>query len=292
MEFKKQLVIKGIHYDLVDVQREGRTAIYRADESYLRIGASEKIKKDLAFHIKMESFGFPVAKLIDKGEFEGMAFFVEESLGEEKFGDIFKRETEQFGRIQDKTFDDFIAISEKFAFAQLKIATDKKDWNDFTRGIHLDIICDELPELKDRIMDTYKKAEERLSVFPFVITHGDFTSQNIYPKGVIDLEDSFMGPAGYDIGAIMDIATWFPQSKEYEFYRFYTFIDVQKQKYLDAMDAIYLKHNLPKISDYLADFNFTRGIWFAVRMDHTPKLQQFRYEALKKFFSSEIFMRC
>ena len=41
-------------------------------------------------------------------------------------------------------------------------------------------------------------------------------------------------------------------------------------------------HNLPKVSDYLTGFNFTKGVWFAVRNGKTPKLQEFRYELINK----------
>ena len=135
--------------------------------------------------------------------------------------------------------------------------------------------------MKTALKHAYQKTVKHLSGFPFVITHGDFTPFNIFPKGVIDFEDTFMGPAGYDVGSVSELYKWFPTSRRYEFYRHYQFTRAQRTRYLYDMDSIYTEHGLPKISDYLGDFNFAKGVWFAVRMQRLPKLQQFRYKLLK-----------
>ena len=282
MEFKPQIIINNKIYNHVDNQRGGISAIYRNDSNYLRIGEKEKIKKDIALHKKMESYNFPIPKILDEGISENLSYFIEESLGEEHFGNIFKRETEKFGIIQDKTFDQFIEILVQFAHAQLQTITSFQDWNFFTDGIHLDLLCNELPGQKEKILNAYKKVEERLSVFPFALLHGDLTPFNIFPKGVIDFEASFMGPVGYDLGAIVEHSNWFPEPKDFEYYRFYNFTDKQKKRLLDKFDSIYTNSGLPRLSDYLVDFNFTKGIWFAVRMDRAPKLQKYRYKLINQ----------
>ncbi len=281
MQFDPKITINGMVFDYVDTQRDGDTAIYKSESAYLRIGAPEKVKRDLALHKQMENYGFPVAKLLAEGELCGMHYFAEESLGEKHFGHIFRDETEALGKIKDETFDRFTDVCTKFAEVQLKTATQDKNWDDFRRGIHLDTINEELPEDKKRILARYERARERLSPFPFVVTHGDFGTFNICPGGVIDLQDSFMGPAGYDLGGLIESHNWFPESKDYEFYRLFNFSPEQRKRFLDRTDGIYRKNGLPKISDYLDEFNFTRGVWFAVRMDGVPKLQKFRYEVLK-----------
>lgn len=280
MEFKPQIIINNKVYNHVDTQRGGVSAIYKDDLNYLRIGEPEKIKKDLAFHKKMQSFNFPVPKILDEGIIDDMFYFIEESLGEEHFGSIFKKEVEEFGQIQDKTFEQFINILVLFAEAQLKTSTSSKDWDSFTDGIHLDVIYNELPSQKEKISIAYKKVEERLSIFPFAIIHGDLTPFNVYPSGIIDFENSFMGPVGYDLGAVIEHLNWFPESKDFEYHRLYNFSPEQKKRLSDKIDSIYTKNGLPKLSDYLVDFNFTKGIWFAVKMDRTPKLQKFRYDLI------------
>jgi hypothetical protein len=283
-DYNKLVKINNQNYDLVDVQRGG-SAIYKNGSTYLRIGSKEKIEVDLALHKKMETFGFPVAKLISEGEHEGLQYFIEESLGEDCFGRIFKKETEQSGYVSDKSFEIFLDIALKFATAQLKTASAIKDWESFRKGIHLDIICQELPDEKEKILKRYQQIEERLDAFPFGILHGDFTPFNIYPKGIIDLEDSFQGPIGYDIGALPELQTWFPETSDDEFYRVYKFTPEQRTRLIESVDNVYINQNLPKISGFQEDFDFTKGIWFAVRMQHLPKLQQFRYEILRNLIS-------
>jgi hypothetical protein len=165
--------------------------------------------------------------------------------------------------------------------AQLKTATSVKDWESFRKGIHLDLICQELPGEKDKILRRYRQAEERLNAFPFGIQHGDLTPFNIYPDGIIDLEDSFMGPMGYDLGAFSEIHRWFPEMSEDEFHNVYKFTTGQKIEFTQRIDMAYLDAGLPKPSDYKEDFNFTKGVWFTVRMQSLPILQQFRYEIIR-----------
>jgi hypothetical protein len=176
----------------------------------------------------------------------------------------------------------FVDVCAKFLKVQVKTLTSEKNWQEFEHGFNLDLIYEELPDCKLQIEKKWKQVRDNLNVFPFAIAHGDFTTHNIYPTGIIDLEDSFSAPFGYDIGAIVRMSEWFPESKDYEVFRLYNFSEQQMINFREVMDEICIKHNLPKISDYIDDFNFAKGVWFAVRMDRTPKLRQFRYNLLKK----------
>ena len=285
MEFSQQLTIDGKVFDFVDVQRDGSTAIYKNVSAYLRVGDVLKIQKDLARHKQMEGCGFPVAKLLAEGTIAGMAYFIEESLGDRHYGIIFKEETEEFGAIRDQTFDQFVDFCVRFAQAQLKTVTGEQDWPGFEKGIHLDILCQEMPAEKEKILSKYRAVQKKLAGVPFMLSHGDMTTFNILPKGIIDFEDSFMGPAGYDLGALVEHLNWFPESTDYEYYRLYDFTPAQRQRFLDRIDDVYSKVKLPKLSDHLAEFNFTRGIWFAVRMGHAPKLGKFRHDEIRKLIS-------
>ncbi|MFA6446199.1 MAG: phosphotransferase [Candidatus Paceibacterota bacterium] len=282
MKFEDQIMIKGKIYTHVDTQRDGMSAVYKDDSVYVRIGDREKIKRDLMLHKNMESAGFPVAELLDEGEIEDMYFFIETSLGDKNFGLIFKEETEKFGEIKDETFDAFISICVQFAEAQLKRLPSKKSWVDFEKGIHLDLICKELPKEAKNIKKKIKEIKKNLMKLPFVLSHGDFTPFNIYPKGIIDFEDSLIAPFGYDVGSILGHLNWFPESNMYEYYQLYCFSNVQREKYYEAINKVYLKNNFPPFSTFLRDYDFVKGIWFAVRMERAPKLQQYRYDLLRK----------
>ncbi len=278
--FPKTLEIEHSTFSLVDVQRSGKSAVYKDRSRYLRIGIGAGISNDLYLHKHMQSFGFPMAKLLAEGQHEGMLYFIEESLGEQCFGQIFKKDTNASGHVSETSFQQFIDVCKKFAEAQIKTISGKTSWESFKKGMHLDIIAEELPEHADAIMRRYEKVEERLSAFPSGLLHGDFGPFNIYPKGIIDLESSFKGPIGYDLGAVMEFANWFPETSDDNYYQLYKFTDEQKFRFYEMVDQVYVDRSLPKISEYISEFNFVKGIWFAARMDHLPKLQQYRYKAL------------
>ncbi|OGE73865.1 MAG: hypothetical protein A3I07_01175 [Candidatus Doudnabacteria bacterium RIFCSPLOWO2_02_FULL_42_9] len=284
MKYPSTITINRINYNLVREQRSG-TAIYRSDSTYLRIGSIEKIGLDLELHKQMVKVGFPLARVLEEGEYQDMSYFVEESLGSLHFGEIFKQETESTGYVLDESFETFLHILKIYAEAQVQTIVENKDWDEFRHGIHLDIIIRELPHLEKEILETYKRAEQNLEKFPFAIQHGDLTPFNIYPKGIIDLEDSFLGPVGYDIGAFLTIQNWFPEKADDEFYRVYKFTEDQVSKFKKTVADLYNSHGLPRPSDYEYEFNLTKGIWFTVRMHELPKLQQFRYNTLNKLLA-------
>ncbi len=284
LNFPKQIAINGEIYEHVDVQRGELSSIYKGVDVFLRIGEQEKIAKDLAFHKEMEKLGFPVPKLLNEGEYAGMSYFIEQSLGEKCYGIIFKEETEQFGKIQDRTFAQFTESCMRLAKVQLDTATKQQDWAQFEKGIHLDVICQELPNLKKNITNKVKLIENNLSQFPFAMSHGDFTPFNIYPEGIIDFEDAFMAPCLYDSVAMMEILNWFPEPGDYEFYQLFQYSPEQKQSYMNRLDDIYKQHNLPAPSEFLSDIDLVKGIWFTVNISRLPKLQKFRYDIMDNIF--------
>lgn len=275
---EQAVVLNNKTYELVKIQRADISAIYKNSDEYLRIGDKKKITKDLENHRNMEKASFPVAKILEEGELDGMQYFLETSLGEQMIGEIFQEDIQQLGVIRDANFNIFLLIVESFAKAQLNTKKDTETFDIFTNSIHLDILCNELPEYSKKIQSIFLDIKARLSVFPFVLTHGDFNPNNIYPDGVIDFEDSFYGPFGYDIvGALVHI-DYFPSSPEYEYFAKYRFTTEQKGTYLSFVDSISEQRGLPKLSEFEKDFEFCRAVWLLVKMHKMPKLQKFRYD--------------
>lgn len=281
-----RIEIQGKTFEFVKVQRDGNSAIYKSNDSYLRIGESHKIHSDLALHKRMESAGFPVARLIAEGELDGKVYFIESSVGEKTLSATFAEEAETTGVISEGSFNQFLNITDQFARAQLHTQTSERDFEGFADGIHLDILCQELPDYAEKIQARFKKLQERTSELPFVISHGDYNPHNLYPGGVIDLEDSYHAPFGHDlIGGIVSI-DYFPDSKEFEYFAKYRFSEEQKKKYLNLLDEICNEQGLPRLSDFQFDFEFTRAVWLLVRMHKWPKIQKFRYDKfIEKFLS-------
>lgn len=280
---EKEITIEGKMFLLIDVQRTG-AAIYRCDDFYLRLGAKEDLANDLALHEKMISYGFPVPKIISKGEYGEYMYFIEESLGEKHFGDLFSENIQNTGTISSTLFDDFLKVTKDFATAQLKTIGQSGSVDDFSNGIHLATLYEELPGEAHRIEQRFSEAMKNLAHFPFVLTHGDFNPHNLYPKGVIDLESSFWAPAGYDLITNLIHIEYFPTSKDYEYFQGYNFNQEQRKRYLNMCDELYQAQGLFSLSPYLQDFEFCRAVWLAVKMQKYPKLQGFRYNLLRKRF--------
>lgn len=276
--FEEILYLNNKKYDLVRVQRGDFSAVYKGLDTYLRIGDPNKINKDLIRHREMEKFGFPVSQILEEGEFNNMSYFIEASIGEKKFGTLFREDYELNKEINENNFNNFLEIINNFAKAQLNTQVDVKDFDNFTNGVYLNVLCGELPQYKEKILSIFLRVKERLSVFPFVLTHGDFNANNIYPKGIIDFEDSFYGPFGYDLVCAFVHIDYFPTSHEYEYFARYRFNEQQKKKYFDLIDSIALKAGMQPFSNFEKDFEFCRACWLLVRMHKTPKLQQFRYD--------------
>jgi hypothetical protein len=93
----------------------------------------------------------------------------------------------------------------------------------------------------------------------------------MYENGIIDLEDSFYGPLGYDVISALRTIEWSPEMKSFEFYAHYRFSEEQKKAYLKAFRAI---------APHAEDLAFCRAVWLSSGMQAWPRIQQWRFEKL------------
>lgn len=278
------LEIEGRQFSFVTRQRDDLSAIYKSDDAYLRIGNPQRIKRDIARHRSMEEAGFPVARMIAEGEYEGEQYMVESSLGGKHFGLLFSDDIEQTKTITEAVFEQFLSLAERFAIAQLNTPKPAGDFKEFTAGIFLTQLCEELPAYAEQLRVRFERVKDHLAALPFVITHGDFNPNNLYPDGAIDLEDCFIGPYGYDLVSAIAHIDSFPDTEEYEYFAKYRFTPAQTKLYIERMDAISASAGLPPLSDFFDDFAFCRAVWLAAEIPSTPKLQQFRFDFVTKRF--------
>lgn len=278
----QELTIDGRHYTLVRGQRSG-VSVYRGDGEFMRLGPPEEIGRHIGMHAKLAQAGFPVPALISEGLWEDSAFFREISLGEAHFGELFAREYASANAISDRTFDAFIAVAESFLRAQLRtngIGTRA----DVAHATHVDTLCDEFPQDSSRIQSRFETTMERLAPLPWVITHGDFNPHNMYPGGVIDFEDTFHAPFGYDaVTAIVQI-DWFPdEGLPYEYGARYRYAAAQRKRYQDMTECV-AREAGQTLVEYDADFEFLRAAWSTARMGSWPHLQAWRYRKFSQTF--------
>lgn len=274
-----QIQVDGTSFSFIRGQRSG-SAVYKSADSFLRIGDAQKINASLELHKRMEHFGFPVAPLLAEGIVGGQQYYIETSLGEKHLGELFAEDMKGVNEISEATFRDFLDISEKFARAQLNTKINWRDYEGFSKGIHLDSMCEELPEYAESMNERFSQVKQKTASLPFVLTHGDFNPNNLYPDGVIDFEDSFYAPYGYDqISAITHI-NYFPDDSGFEHTAGYRFTEAQRRVFLERMDTIWKEAGLPALSEFEQDFEYCRALWLAAKIPQTPKLQGFRYNLL------------
>ena len=84
----ESLELEGKQFTLVKEQRLG-IRVYRGKNLYARVGPQEPIERSLALHTRMEDAGFPMAPFISKGVVGNLHYYIEKSLGEKRFTDLF-----------------------------------------------------------------------------------------------------------------------------------------------------------------------------------------------------------
>ncbi len=278
----EQFTLDGRSFARIVIQRGGDSAVYQGEGEYLRLGSPERIAAFRARHELLASNGFPVASILRGGTLDGRDYYTEKALTEPKFGAAFRDEWEA-GGVSTEMFASYIAITSAYTEAQLTSGPLLGANSSLYEGAHVDWLCAELPDDALRIRDAFKRVEERLAPYPVVACHGDYNPQNAFPDGVIDFEDMFSGPAGYDQATGITSLDFFPDG-DFEYTARYRFSDTQKQAYWDAIDRVFTAHSLPAPSANSEDFAFCRAAWSAVRMHQWPKLQAWRYQTFRERF--------
>jgi hypothetical protein len=276
VETDKTLVIEGHQFELLGVQRSG-AAVYRGSGVYARVGDKSVILSDLMQHREMESAKYPVAEIVSEGEIGGKMYFLETALGDRSFRVAFQEEYEA-GRVSDATFTRFTKVVKKLFTAQL--AAREPSWNvaDFAAGIGVTKLSTELPAFRTEIEKRFVEATENLSKLPGAIQHGDCNASNIYEGGIIDIEDSFRGPIGYDIISALVSIEWSPATRNYEFFAQYRFTAEQKAQYLKTFAALCKDARIPDVTRFIDDLAYCRALWLCTGMREWPRIQQWRFE--------------
>ncbi len=283
MKFPETLKINGKEFTLVKKRREAPMAVYKFDKKYLRIGDKDDLREELKIRDKLKEFGFPVPRRFKEAKTEeGLYYYTEQAIGYESFSDIFTKEIEAEGAITEKSWKQFLAVTKDFASAQLKTTIKKTDYTEFTNAIDLKKFYSEFPSERAKTEKFYEVVKERLSIFPFVLTHGDFNSHNLYRQGVIDFENLFYAPVGYDIVSSIFTPEFFPIKGDYEYKGSFRFTSDQKKDYLEFFDKFYLDNGIPRISDCLKFFEFGRAVWLTANKEDYPKVREFRLNEFSK----------
>ena len=204
--------IDGRTYELLERHQpseRNHVRIYSDDTGFVRVGPAGIIDANLRIHKHLEAEGFPVPRILREGNIGDEKYFIEESLGIKILRLQFADELRESGRISRQSFEAFLKVVEKFLVAQAK-TIGPKDEGAFLAGMHVARLCEELPAYASKIRARASDSLGSLSEFPFVLSHGDFSPSNLFPKGIIDFEDSLSAPFGYDAVCALTTCEWFP----------------------------------------------------------------------------------
>lgn len=282
IDFTKEIEINSDIFTLVKIQREGVSAIYRSSDGkrILRIGDTEKITKDLNNHKTLSLKNYSVAKILKEGQNGDLKYYLEESLGDHLFGEIFKKEYLENGEVSNESFNLLIDESKKLLQAQINDSSMEQNWESLFLGVHVDWIVEELPEYGDKILEKFESCKERLRKLPFVFSHGDYNPYNVFPNGIIDFEDGFFAPIVFDVFSLIVYAKHFPTKEriQLEINGAYEYSEAQKKSYIEEMDKILGLNGLPRSETFLGDIFFLKEIWLTLRMHKWPEMQKYRYK--------------
>jgi hypothetical protein len=243
--------IDGVEYELVVERPEA--SVYRATGTFLRIGPRELIGPEFTSHRELLRLGFPVPRLLSSGHHAGAFYYIEESAGDVTFGDLFDTEAARDGRISPASFGRFLEVIGDYTQAQLRVASSDEPSLTFTDIVRPEDVATTLPHLANETRGAYQRSVERLSIFPAVLTHGDFHAFNVCPGGVIDFEQITWGYAGYDVIGALVTPELFPPDPDA-----YRFSDTQVAEYRSRVDEIFSTHGYPLPSSYIEEFRICR----------------------------------
>lgn len=282
----KKITINGRVFEHIKTREYLPVSVFKSNSLFLRTGSEEILKKEIRFHRNLLKFDFPVPEILEEGKINGDHYYIETSLGERLFGDIFAKDFKKNGGVSEKNFLMFLDLAKKFAKAQIAAKKLDEDEKDFYSGIHVDFVLEELPGLKDDILNAFGMIKERSRSLPYVLTHGDFNPYNILEKGVIDFGSIFYAPAGFDLVTAIYNAYSFPRAGDYEMKREFEFSTRQIEVYFNSIDEIYAKSGLPPLTKFIDDFILCRLIWATARMGETPNIQKWRYERFEEMLKN------
>lgn len=248
-------------------------------ELYLRTGESTVIHQEALFAKNMSERHFPVPAVTDSGNLtDSVGYFIEKSVGDKNFGDLFRESYSKNGFIEDSLFTRFCTVSAQFLAAQIAQPNRRSDDNQVRKGIQLANITEENPDIPlELIENALAKAERSTVGLPLVFTHGDFNPFNVMKGGVIDFEHIFIAPAGYDVlpGIIYHHFFNFP-NQERATSLIYEFSKEQVAKYFDALDEVCVQHSVPLLSHFFDDFVMLKSVWaLSYEKIHDGKLEHF-----------------
>jgi hypothetical protein len=282
----KSIIKNNIPFSFLKQRRDGTNIFINSNLQFiLKTGKQKNLKREYDLLIYWQNMGFRVPTIEHEIEYNlDNCWFIEKLLGNETINTFFEKEIKNEGEISQATFEPFFKLCFEFSNMQFKHQIEKKysRINQFLEDVYWWQILEEFPQLNTvKFKSLTKRLIDFLDQSTWTPIHGDFNAHNMFFEGIIDLEFSNDGPFGYDLVSAYISPIWFPSDGGYEFNRTYSFNKEQKEVFTDTLKEIHLKQNLDITFDnWLYLIVTLRSAWFLAKINHLPKLQNWR---LKKF---------
>ena len=239
----------------------GKVFVNPGKSDYLRTASPTEIANEVALTKTLCARGFPVPEVIAIGTLEsGMAYYIERSIGDRVFGDIFREETKSNGRVSDESFDEFVSVTKKYCDAQFDpknlVPADRAALAGVTEIENVMRNNPPSPAIAKMFAEAHTKACERVMSLPWGYIQYDFNSFNVLRGGVIDFEFAGLGPVGYDALTSTHFGRMWPKNRVA-----YVITDDQIARYVNEVDKVAVAKGLPTISSYTNDFLLLKAIW-------------------------------
>lgn len=271
-------------HHIIKHRRNGST-LYRCNHHthYMKVGGAQEIEHEVDLYQKLKTAWIPLPELLwfEINE-DDLSWMKEELLTWELYADIFTREFEATWFISEEAFNNFVKYQLEHLDVQCKIAWDQTITNigfDSYQYLFSEWLLEH--DLAEKLIE---KINQDVSIVKNAWNHGDHNQYNIFNNGVIDLEDSFYGPIGYDTITSLTQNFWFPDPRNNEIgelTRQHSFTKEQVQAYMTSIQKNEVWINFMDSNVFGALF-LMRGVFVTVKSDWFPLLRKFRYQKLNQ----------
>ncbi len=256
------ITVEGREFVYIKNRLIGGKVFVNEDKTlYMRTASVAEIAGEVNITEELYRRGFPVPKVVSNGKLDnGDAYYIEEAIGDEVLGDLFRKETSETEHVSDKSFEMLLDVIKKYCLAQFNpdnyVPHNKEELANMCALANVLRNNPPSKEMERAFFEAYEKAAQRTLEIPWVYIQSDLNVFNILPKGVIDFELVGIGPVGYDVFTCIYFGKMWPKKDVA-----YRFTDEQAQRYVDEVDAVAQTYGLPPVSSFADDFLVLKNIW-------------------------------
>ncbi len=278
MAHEPSVNIDGETFTLVSKRPHGGAVYTSPDRShFLRRGARDEVTRELAAHRHFAALGCPVSLIERQGQDGENGYYIEQSLGDRNFTQRFHRESEATGTAADRTFATYLGLAQQFLERQHHAVSIDPDWVALRRFVHFEKLIDQAPVLTSQLNRAWEQLQHDFAGIDWILAHGDFTSSNVFDRGVTDFETAGPMPYGYDLHVGINSVFWFPLTLDYERSKPYGLSPEQVARYEHQFAQLIEARTGQSYRKRFGAYQVLRGIWLTAASSNTkPKVRAWR----------------